>query len=123
MLGCLTFYPVSKRKAEELQSRMAAAGCDEKDLEESFLPRCGVAIHHRPSGVRVRCCRERSQRLNRFLARRLLVEELEARKRNLTRHEVTAERLRQRKHRQPKIGVQERLNRIYGSRSEEVQEK
>jgi protein subunit release factor B len=54
----------------------------------------GVTLLHRPSGVRVRCQRERSQGINRFIARRLLVEELEARRTGKTRHEVKAEQLR-----------------------------
>ena len=59
----------------------------------------GVTLLHRPSGVRVRCQRERSQGINRFIARRLLVEELEARQSGKTRHEVKAEHLREEKDR------------------------
>ncbi len=59
----------------------------------------GVTLLHRPSGVRVRCQRERSQGINRFIARRLLVEELEARRTGKTRHEVKAEHLRDEKDR------------------------
>ena len=60
---------------------------------------CGVTLLHRPTGIRVRCQRERSQGINRFIARRLLVEELEARLRGKTRHEVKAEHLREEKDR------------------------
>ena len=35
-------------------------------------------LHHRPSGIRVKCQKERSQGLNRFLARRLLLDKIEA---------------------------------------------
>ena len=59
----------------------------------------GVHLVHKPSGIRVRCGRERSQGLNRFDARRLLVEELEARASGRTRHEAKAERLRDEKQR------------------------
>ncbi len=59
----------------------------------------GVTLLHRPSGVRVRCQRERSQGINRFIARRLLVEELEARLTGKTRHEVKAGQLREEKDR------------------------
>src|SRR5258708_30653624 len=72
---------------------MQALGCRENELEETFFRKSGVAIYHPPSGVRVRCTRERSQALNRFLARRILVEELEARRVNKTRHEVKAEEI------------------------------
>ncbi len=37
-----------------------------------------VLLHHRPSGVRVKCQKERSQALNRFLARRILLVKIEA---------------------------------------------
>ena len=59
----------------------------------------GVNLLHRPTGIRVRCQRERSQGINRFIARRLLVEELEARTHGKTRHEVKAEQLREEKDR------------------------
>ncbi len=65
----------------------------------------GVSLLHVPTQVRIRCQRERSQGINRFLARRLLVEELEARQRGLTRHSAKAERLheeKERKHRSSK---------------------
>ena len=57
----------------------------------------GVTLLHRPTGIRVRCQRERSQGINRFIARRLLVEELEARTHGKTRHEAKAEQLRSEK--------------------------
>ena len=62
----------------------------EEDIEEQFVCSSGaggqnvnkvsscVLLHHRPSGVRVRCQKERSQGLNRFLARRILLEKIES---------------------------------------------
>jgi protein subunit release factor B len=38
-----------------------------------------VVLHHRPTGIQVKCQKERSQALNRFLARRLLLDKIEAR--------------------------------------------
>jgi len=35
-------------------------------------------LHHRPTGIRVRCQKERSQALNRYLARRLLLDKIES---------------------------------------------
>ncbi|HXV18522.1 MAG TPA: peptide chain release factor-like protein [Candidatus Omnitrophota bacterium] len=84
-------YPVSERKVEELQSKMLKLGLKESDFEESFIRSGGsggqnvnkvstcVVLRHRPTGLEVRCQRERSQGLNRYLAKRLLVEKIEER--------------------------------------------
>jgi protein subunit release factor B len=69
---------------------MGALGIDESDLTEKFVRGSGaggqkinktsscVYLHHRPSGIEVKCQAGRSQALNRLLARRLLCERLEA---------------------------------------------
>ena len=105
----MILFPVSERKAKALQSKMDALGCHEKDLEESFRG-TSITILHRPTGIRVRCNRERSQALNRFFARRLLVEELEAQAQNKTRHEVKAEQLHEKKGRNRKPRVDQSLS-------------
>ncbi len=68
---------------------MQALGVRERDIEEQFVRSSGaggqkvnkvstcVLLHHRPSGVRVKCQKERSQALNRFLARRILLDKIE----------------------------------------------
>ncbi len=83
--------PVSPPKLRELTARMARLGVREEDLEERFVLGSGrggqkvnktascVMLRHGPSGIEVRCGAERSQALNRFLARRRLCERLEAR--------------------------------------------
>jgi len=82
--------PVSQKKQLALQEAMRRLGVEERDLEESFIRSRGpggqnvnkvstcVVLRHRPSGLEVRCQQERSQALNRFLARRLLLSRLEA---------------------------------------------
>ena len=99
-------FPVSEQKQADLHDRMHQLRLAEGEIEESYFKASspggqkanktltGVNLMHRPTGVRVRCQRERSQGINRFLARRLLVEELEARLNGQTRHSVKAERLR-----------------------------
>lgn len=82
-------FGVSAAKIEALEARMAKLGIREQDLEERFLRARGpggqnvnkvstcVCLKYKPSGLEVRVQRERSQALNRFFARRLLVQKLE----------------------------------------------
>ena len=102
-------FPVSEKKARALRERLTALRCSEGDLEESFFRGAGVELRHRPSGIRVRCSQRSCQSLNRFLARRLLADELEARLQNKTRHIVRAEQIRELKGKTRRRGVAERL--------------
>ena len=80
---------VSPKKQFALQEAMRRLGIDEADLDERFIRSSGpggqnvnkvstcVVLRHRPSGIEVRCQQERSQSLNRFLARRILCARLE----------------------------------------------
>jgi peptide chain release factor len=80
---------VSPEKEEALKRRMESLGIFEKDLEESFIRSGGhggqnvnkvatcVRLKHLPTGVEVKCQQERFQSLNRFLARRILVDKIE----------------------------------------------
>jgi protein subunit release factor B len=82
---------VSPGKEKSLLDRMQALGVREQDIEEQFVRSSGaggqkvnktsscVVLHHRPTGIRVKCQQERSQALNRFLARRILLDKIEAR--------------------------------------------
>lgn len=96
-------FPVTPQKQEELLRRMQALSLAESQLVEEYFRAGGgmngVHLLHKPTGIRVRCGRERSQGLNRFCARRILLEELEARQNGQTRHEAKAEKLREEKHR------------------------
>lgn len=83
--------PVSAKKLEDLSARMQQLGIGKGDLREHFVRSSGsggqhvnkvstcVVLKHLPSGIEVKCQAERSQALNRFLARRLLCEKLEER--------------------------------------------
>lgn len=90
--------------------RMEQLGIREDDLVEKFIRSSGpggqhvnkvstgVYLKHVPSGIEVKVTQERSQALNRFLARRLLVEKVEARILNIkTEKEREIARIRRQK--------------------------
>ncbi len=82
-------FPVSPEKESQLAGRMAALGVNETDLEESFVRSSGhggqnvnktstcVMLTHKPTGVQVRCQDTRQQGLNRFIARKILLDKIE----------------------------------------------
>ncbi|MBV9998156.1 MAG: peptide chain release factor-like protein [Verrucomicrobia bacterium] len=109
-------FPVSDKKASALAARMKAVGCAENEIEETLAKGGGVVLLHRPTGVRIRCCQQRSQALNRFLARRMLVEELEAKRCRKTRSEVKAEEIRRQKGRRERPTIAGKLRQQYALR-------
>jgi peptide chain release factor len=103
-------FPVSIEKETQLAQRMTALGVRESDLEESFVRSGGhggqnvnkvatcVMLLHRPSGLQVKCQDTRQQGLNRFLARKLLLDKIEARaKSRLAAERARIEKLRRQK--------------------------
>ena len=102
-------FPVSEEKIQWLQSRMEALRILEKDIEEKFVRSSGrggqkvnktstcVFLKHLPTGLEVKYSRERSQSLNRFLARRELVKRIEKLSGELTPEEIKRQRRRKQK--------------------------
>lgn len=88
----MSAFPVNREKEGQLVQRMAALNVREADIEESFVRSGGhggqnvnktstcVMLLHRPTGVQVKCQETRQQGLNRFIARRLLLDKIEAMK-------------------------------------------
>jgi protein subunit release factor B len=85
----MSAFPVSLEKQDQLAQRMASLGVREIDLEETFVRSGGhggqnvnktstcVMLRHRPTGLQVKSQSTRQQGLNRFIARRLLLDKIE----------------------------------------------
>ena len=106
----MSAFPVSLEKENQLTQRMAALGVRETDIEESFVRSGGhggqnvnktstcVMLLHRPTGLQVKCQETRQQGLNRFIARRLLLDKIEAAKNGfVAARRVAIEKIRRQK--------------------------
>jgi len=83
-------FGVSPEKEQEQAGRMEALGIREEDIVEKFIRSGGhggqnvnkvatcVYLKHLPTGTEVKCQQERFQSLNRYLARRILTDKIEA---------------------------------------------
>ena len=93
---------------------METLGIHEKDIEEKFIRSSGrggqkvnktstcVYLKHVPTGIEVKWMRERNQSLNRFLARRELVKEIERLSGRLTPNEIKIRRMKHQKSKRKK---------------------
>ena len=85
----MSIFNVSARKEKALLERMRELNVKEDDLEERFIRSSGpggqktnktsscVCLRHIPTDITVKYQRERSQALNRFFARRTLLDQIE----------------------------------------------
>ncbi len=84
------FFNVSPKKQRDLEQRMKKLDILEKDIVEKFIRSSGkggqklnktstrVYLRHLPTGIEIKCQEERYQSINRFLARRILVDKIES---------------------------------------------
>jgi protein subunit release factor B len=110
----MTPFSVSEEKDQWLKERMKALGIHEKDIEEKFIRSSGkggqkvnktstcVYLKHIPTGIEVKFMRERSQSLNRFLARRELVKRIEKLSGQLTPEDVKIHKVKRQKSKRKK---------------------
>jgi protein subunit release factor B len=105
-------FPVSPKKEKELLERMEKLGVREADIAESFVRSSGpggqnvnkvstaVVLVYHPSGIKVKCQKERSQALNRFVARKILLDKIETEKEGkLSAEQQRIEKIRRQKKR------------------------
>ena len=82
-------FGVSLEKESALRRKMEGLGIREQDIRESFIRSKGpggqnvnktstcVYLKHIPTGTEVKCQKERTQVLNRYIARKILVNKIE----------------------------------------------
>jgi protein subunit release factor B len=102
-------FAVSEEKNKLLREHMEALGILEKDIEEKFIRSSGhggqnvnktstcVYLKHLPTGIEVKCMKDRSQSINRFLARRELVKKIEGLSGKTTKNDIKREKIRKQK--------------------------
>ena len=112
---------ISSTREKNLRDKMRRLGIREKDLFERFIRSKGpggqkvnkssscVYIRHKPTGTEVKCGRERSQALNRFLARQTIVCKIErAKSERSLKEKQQAEKIRRRDRKRSK-GAKEKM--------------
>lgn len=104
----------------QIEERLAALGWSTAEVEEAFIRGSGpggqkvnkasstVTLRHRPTGIEVRCQRERSQSANRTWAWQEICRRLEERENSARRMAVAAAEADRRRHRQ-KSRTQKRI--------------
>jgi len=126
---------ISKVKKDALVKKMSVLGVYEKDILEKFIRSQGkggqkvnktsscVYLKHIPSGIEVKCQRERSQALNRFLARRILTNKIETLIRGrLSEEKKRIEKIRRQKRKRSKR-VKEKILKDKARKSQKKRER
>jgi protein subunit release factor B len=110
----MILFPVSEEKNRWLKEKMEALGVHEKEIVEKFIRSSGrggqkvnktstcVYLKHVPTGIEIKCMKERNQSLNRFHARRELVIRIEKLSGKLTPEDIIIEKMRRQKSKREK---------------------
>jgi len=102
-------FAVSEEKNKWLRERMESLGIHEKDIMEKFVRSSGkggqkvnktstcVYLKHIPTGIEVKCMKDRNQSINRFLARRELLKRIEKLSGITTPEDIKKDKIRKQK--------------------------
>jgi len=126
-------FNVSIQKQKDLEQRMQKLGIQEKDIIEKFIRSSSkggqktnkvstcVYLKHIPTGIEIKCQKERTQSINRFLARRILTDKIESiifGKKSSEQQRI--EKIRRQKYRRSKR-AKEKILRLKKTQSEKKQ--
>jgi protein subunit release factor B len=113
---------ISPDKESALHERMVQLGVREEEFRETFIRSSGpggqkvnktsscVYLVHLPTGLSVKCQQERSQTLNRFLARRILLDRIERLRTGIVKAErMRVEKIRRQKRKRSKRAQEKTL--------------
>lgn len=110
-------FAVSEEKNRWLKEKMESLNIREQDILEKFIRSSGkggqkvnktstcVYIKHTPTGIEVKCMKDRSQSINRFLARRELVERIERLSGKFTNEDIKRLKAKKQKQKRQKRAV------------------
>jgi peptide chain release factor len=113
---------LSKEKLDALHTRMQEIGIKEEDLIEKFILGSGsggqkinktsscVYLKHIPSGIEIKCQKERSREMNRYYARKELCQRLEEKDKNIqSERQMLVEKIRRQKRRRSRRSKEKML--------------
>ena len=113
---------LSKEKLDALHTRMQEIGIKEEDLIEKFILGSGsggqkinktsscVYLKHIPSGIEIKCQKERSREMNRYYARKELCQRLEEKDKHIqSERQMLVEKIRRQKRRRSRRSKEKML--------------
>lgn len=102
-------FAVSEEKNSWLRKKMEELGIFEKDIVEKFVRSSGhggqnvnktstcVYLKHIPTGIEIKCMKDRNQSINRFIARRELIKKIEKLKGYKSIDDIRIEKIKKQK--------------------------